>query len=410
MNKKKIFNDPVYGFITISSDLIFEIIEHPYFQRLRRIKQVGLSDYVYPGAHHTRFHHALGAMHLMGVTLNNLRSKGHEISNEEFEAAQIAILLHDIGHGPFSHTLENSILNKVHHEDLSLLIMQKLNKYFDNQLGLSIKIFVGQYKRKFFHQLVSSQLDIDRIDYLNRDSFFTGVSEGTIGAERIIKMLEVKNDNIVVEEKGIYSIENFLSARRLMYWQVYLHKTSVSAEILLSKIIARAKTLHKSNEKLFTTPSLALFLKNKVSLQHLKKDPKYIEHFCQLDDYDIWASVKIWVNHSDKILSSLCSMLINRKLFKVTLSNKKFSKEQITKIKKDIAKKLKLQKDELQYFIEAGSLTNAAYVTEGQSINILTKTGKVIDVAEASDLPNIKAMSKIVKKYYLCYPKNVYLS
>ena len=274
MNKKKIFNDPVYGFITISSDLIFEIIEHPYFQRLRRIKQVGLSDYVYPGAHHTRFHHALGAMHLMGVTLNNLRSKGHKINNEEFEAAQIAILLHDIGHGPFSHTLENSILDNVHHEDLSLLIMQTLNEHFNNQLSLAIKIFTGKYKRKFFHQLVSSQLDIDRIDYLNRDSFFTGVSEGTIGAERIIKMLEVKDDNIVVEEKGIYSIENFLSARRLMYWQVYLHKTSVSAEILLSKIIARAKALHKRKEELFTTPALALFLENKVSLQQLKKDQK----------------------------------------------------------------------------------------------------------------------------------------
>lgn len=410
MNKKKIFNDPVYGFITISSDLIFEIIEHPYFQRLRRIKQVGLSDYVYPGAHHTRFSHALGAMHLMGVTLNNLRSKGHKISDEEFEAAQIAILLHDIGHGPFSHTLENSILSNVHHEDLSLLIMEQLDTHFDNQLGLAIKMFIGKYRRKFFHQLVSSQLDIDRIDYLNRDSFFTGVSEGTIGAERIIKMLEVKNDNIVVEEKGIYSIENFLSARRLMYWQVYLHKTSVSAEILLSKIIARAKALHIRKEKLFTTPALALFLEKKVSLLQLKKNPTYIEHFCQLDDHDIWAVVKIWINHSDKILSSLCSMLINRKLFKVTLSNKKFSKEQITKIEKNIAKKLKLQKEDLQYFIEAGSLTNAAYVSEGQSINILTKTGKVIDVAEASDLPNIKAMSKIVKKYYLCYPKNVYLS
>ncbi len=409
MNKKKIFNDPVYGFITISSDLIFEIIEHPYFQRLRRIKQVGLSDYVYPGAHHTRFHHALGAMHLMGVTLNNLRSKGHKISDEEFEAAQIAILLHDIGHGPFSHTLENSILDNVHHEDLSLLIMQALNKHFNNQLSLAIKIFTGKYKRKFFHQLVSSQLDIDRIDYLSRDSFFTGVSEGTIGAERIIKMLEVKDDNIVVEEKGIYSIENFLSARRLMYWQVYLHKTSVSAEILLSKIIARAKALHKRKEELFTTPALALFLENKVGLQQLKKDQKYIEQFCQLDDYDIWAVIKIWINHADKILSSLCSMLINRKLFKVILSNKKFSKEEITKIEKDIAKKLKLQKDDLQYFMDTGLLTNAAYVSEGQSINIITKSGKVIDVAEASDLPNIKAMSKIVKKYYLCYPKNVYL-
>ncbi len=409
MNKKKIFNDPVYGFITISSDLIFEIIEHPYFQRLRRIKQVGLSDYVYPGAHHTRFHHALGAMHLMGVTLNNLRSKGHKINNEEFEAAQIAILLHDIGHGPFSHTLENSILDNVHHEDLSLLIMQTLNEHFNNQLSLAIKIFTGKYKRKFFHQLVSSQLDIDRIDYLNRDSFFTGVSEGTIGAERIIKMLEVKDDNIVVEEKGIYSIENFLSARRLMYWQVYLHKTSVSAEILLSKIIARAKALHKRKEELFTTPALALFLENKVSLQQLKKDQKYIEQFCQLDDYDIWAVIKIWINHADKILSSLCSMLINRKLFKVILSNKKFSKEEITKIEKDIAKKLKLKKGDLQYFMDTGSLTNAAYVSEGQSINIITKSDKVIDVAEASDLPNIKAMSKIVKKYYLCYPKNVSL-
>lgn len=409
MNKKKIFNDPVYGFITIQSELIFDILEHPYFQRLRRIKQVGLTDLVYPGAHHTRFHHALGAMHLMSVTLDNLRSKGHTISENEYEAALIAILLHDIGHGPFSHTLEKSFLNATHHEELSLIIMNYFNTIFKGQLDLALKVFTGQYHRQFFHQLVSSQLDIDRLDYLSRDSFFTGVSEGTIGAERIIKMMDVYNDQIVIEEKGIYSVENFLSARRLMYWQVYLHKTSISAEKMLSKIILRAKKLIRERTDLFTTPALKIFLSNDLKTQDFIDNPSFIEAFCQLDDYDIWACLKLWVYDVDPILSQLTQLFMNRRLFKIMLSNKEIDKKIIARLKNSICQQYDLSGNDAKYFMDTGILTNAAYISEGQSINILTKHGELIDVAKASDLPNIKAMSKIVKKNYLCWPKNVNL-
>lgn len=409
MNKKKIFNDPVYGFITIPSDLIFDILEHPYFQKLRRIKQVGLTDFVYPGAHHTRFHHALGAMHLMAVTLDNLRGKGHKITEAEYEAALIAILLHDIGHGPFSHTLEKSILMKTRHEEISLLIMQYFNTAFKGKLDLTLKIYTGQYHRQFFHQLVSSQLDIDRLDYLNRDSFFTGVSEGTIGADRIIKMMDVYEDQIVVEEKGIYSVENFLGARRLMYWQVYLHKTSISAEKMLSKIISRAKALAKKQKPVFVTPALGIFLKNEISSEDLAGNPTYLDAFCKLDDYDVWACIKMWVDDPDPILSILSKLFLNRKLFKVKLSNKPFDAKTIAGLQDAICHKYDLSKNESKYFMDTGFLTNAAYISKGQKINILTKGGKLIDVAKASDLPNIKAMSKIVKKYYLCWPKNVNL-
>ena len=409
MNKKKIFNDPVYGFITIPSDLIFDILEHPYFQKLRRIKQVGLTDFVYPGALHTRFHHALGAMHLMSITLDNLRSKGHTISETEYEAALVAILLHDVGHGPFSHTLEKSILKETHHEELSLLIMKYFNATFNGKLDLALKIYTGQYHRQFFHQLVSSQLDIDRLDYLNRDSFFTGVSEGTIGADRIIKMMDVYDDQIVIEEKGIYSVENFLGARRLMYWQVYLHKTSISAEKMLSKIISRAKKLVQEKKEIFFTPALGIFLRNDISIKDLADNPTYLDAFCKLDDFDIWACIKIWVDDPDPILSALSRLFLNRKLFKVKLSNKQFDKKTISQLKNAICKKYKLANGESKYFMDTGFLTNAAYISKGQTINILTKDGSLIDVAKASDLPNIKAMSKIVKKYYLCWPKNVNL-
>lgn len=409
MNKKKIFNDPVYGFITIRSNLVFDILEHPYFQKLRRIKQVGLTDFVYPGALHTRFHHALGAMHLMAVTLDNLKSKGHPISEVEYEAALIAILLHDIGHGPFSHTLEKSILKKTRHEEISLLIMKYFNAAFDGRLDLALKIYTGQYHRQFFHQLVSSQLDIDRLDYLNRDSFFTGVSEGTIGADRIIKMMDVHEDQIVIEEKGIYSVENFLGARRLMYWQVYLHKTSISAEKMLSKIITRAKELVQENKDIFFTPALGIFLKNEISSQDLASNPTYLDAFCKLDDFDIWACIKMWVDDTDTILSTLSRLFLNRKLFKVKMSNKKFDEKTIHRLQDAIRKKYNLSDGESNYFMDTGFLTNAAYISKGQKINILTKDGNLIDVAKASDLPNIKAMSKIVKKYYLCWPKNVNL-
>ncbi|MDN5202592.1 HD domain-containing protein [Fulvivirgaceae bacterium BMA10] len=409
MNKKKIFNDPVYGFVAVPTDLIFDIIEHPFFQKLRRIKQLGLTDFVYPGALHTRFHHAIGAMHLMSITLDNLRSKGNEISQEEYEAALIAILLHDIGHGPFSHTLEYCLLKGIKHEDISFLVIKHLNKHFGGALDLAIRMFCDQYERKFFHQLVSSQLDIDRLDYLNRDSFFTGVSEGTIGADRIIKMLDVRDDQIVVEEKGIYSIENFLSARRLMYWQVYLHKTTISSEKILVKLITRAKDLISNQEPLFSTKPLKLFLENEITLEDFENNDAYLTAFCSLDDYDIWAAIKIWSQGEDKVLRLLANMILNRRLFKVVLSNDQIQDEKIKEKQTRIIQKLNLNEKESEYFIAHGSMSNSAYISEGQSINILTKNGKILDVAQASDLPNIKAMSKIVKKYYLCWAKSLSL-
>jgi uncharacterized protein len=409
MNKKKIFNDPVYGFINIPGELIFDIIEHPWFQRLRRIRQLGLTDLIYPGALHTRFHHAIGAMHLMGLALVNLRNKGHHISSQELEAARIAVLLHDIGHGPFSHTLEHSLMRNVAHEKLSTFIIDKLNKEFNGALTLALDIYTNKYERKFFHQLVSGQLDIDRMDYLQRDCFFTGVSEGTIGADRIIKMLDVHHDKLVVEEKGIYSIENFLSARRLMYWQVYLHKTTVSAEKMLISIIERAKYLHRAGEKIFATDPLEVFLKEDVKLSNFEKDPAYLNAFTSMDDYDIWASIKMWSKHADKILSQLCRDLLERRLFRIEIAAKDFEQSMIRKLEKNITAKLKIKEEDLGYFLLKGSVSNAAYLDKEDKINILTKAGRVVDVALASDLPNIKAISKIVKKHYLCWPKNVYL-
>lgn len=408
MNKKKIFNDPVYGFISIPSELIFDIIEHPYFQRLRRIKQLGLTDYVYPGALHTRFHHAIGAMHLMKITLDNLRDKGNEISDEEYEAALIAILLHDIGHGPFSHALEFSLLKNVRHELLSSLLINKLNTQFDGALDLAVKIFNNQYERTFFNQLVASQLDIDRLDYLKRDSFFTGVSEGTIGAERIIKLLDVRNDQLMVEEKGIYSIENFLNARRLMYWQVYLHKTSVSAERMLISLINRAKYLCEQGVELIGSESLLVFLKSDVSQKDFESQPNYLSHFANLDDFDIWGAIKMWQSHEDKILNTLANCLLKRKLFKVKLSNEEFSNEQKLEIKTKLENELGIAKEDIKYFYDEGSISNSAYLSQ-QRIYILTKKGNILDIADAADLPNIQALSKIVKKNYICWAKNLTL-
>lgn len=409
MNKKKIFNDPVYGFVNIPSELIFDIIETPVFQRLRRIKQLGLTDLIYPGAHHTRFHHAIGAMHLMIKALDSLRSKGFEISNEEYEASLMAILLHDIGHGPFSHALEYSLLQGISHESLSYLFMKQLNEKFEGRLELALRIFQNTYDRKFFHQLVSSQLDMDRLDYLKRDSFFTGVSEGTIGLERIINMLSVVNDEIVVEEKALYSIENFLNARRLMYWQVYLHKTSVSAEKMLINLILRAKELALSGQNVFATEALTIFLSKNITLADFQKQPELLTEFGKLDDYDIWGSVKVWQNHSDKILSTISQMLLNRKLFKIKLNNEPLQKSELEQIRNKIADQYDVIRSDSRYFFAYGEVTNKGYIGDGQSINILTKKGKVIDIADAADLPNIKAMSKIVKKHYLCWPKNVSL-
>lgn len=410
MNKKKVINDPVYGFITINSDLIYDIIAHPFIQRLRRIKQLGLTDLVYPGALHTRFHHALGALFLMQNALSSLQGKGLEISDEECEASCIAILLHDVGHGPFSHALEYVLLPGIAHEQLSALIIQRLSKYFDGQLDLAYQIYSNQYHRKFLHQLVSSQLDVDRLDYLKRDCFFTGVSEGTIGADRIIKMLNVVDDEIVVEEKGIYSIENFLNARRMMYWQVYLHKTSVSAEKMLVSLMTRLKELIKHGEEVQINPALRFFLENSFSINDFDYDPELLENYCLLDDYDIWGGLKVWKDHPDKILSILSNGLLQRKLFKIVISNENIAdKATVRLLEEETAKALNIDISEARYFVQHGSITNAAYLSTGNEINILTKRGKILDIAQASDLPNIKAMSKIVKKYYLCWPKNINL-
>lgn len=409
MNKRKVFNDPVYGFINIPSDLIFDIIEHPFFQRLRRIRQMGLADFVYPGALHTRFHHALGAMHLMQSTLNSLRNKGQEISNDEFEATLIAILLHDIGHGPFSHALEYVLLPGIGHEQMSQLLIRCLCKIFGGNTHLAYRIFTDQYERRFLHQLVSSQLDIDRLDYLKRDCFYTGVSEGEIGADRIIKMLDVRNDEIVVEEKGIYSIENFLNARRLMYWQVYLHKASVSAEKMMVSTIRRAIDLAGNGIDLPASHALSFFLRQPPSLEELESNAGYLQKFTELDDVDIWSAIKQWKYHPDPVLSSLSRRMLERRLFRIRLSNEPFPEDILREMGEQIQGHLHISKDELNYFLVHGNISNAAYVSEGQKINIITKEGKIFDIAQASDLPNIKAMSKIVTKYYLCWPKDVNL-
>lgn len=409
MNKRKIINDPVYGFITIRNERIFDIIDHPYFQRLRRIKQMGLSELVYPGAHHTRFHHAIGAMHLMSSTLENLRYKGIEISDKEFEATLIAILLHDIGHGPFSHALEFSLLQNVSHEDLSRIIIERLNDEFQGSLTLALAIFNGNHEKKFLHQLVSSQLDIDRLDYLKRDSFFTGVSEGTIGADRIIKMLDVKDGQLVVEEKGIYSIENFLSARRLMYWQVYLHKAGVSAEKMLITIIKRAKYLSKKGVQLNMSPQLAIFFKQDIGMEHFTKDENVLKAFGQLDDYDVWGAIKMWAYQEDFVLSKLCQMLLHRNLFKIQLSSESLDKNRKKEILNQISSQYNISEKEAKYFFDMGQLTNNAYQLADQKIMILAKDGQVRDVVEAADLPNIKAMTKVVRKYYHCWPKDISL-
>lgn len=404
-NKLKIFNDPIYGFVSLPYEIIYDLIDHPYFQRLRRIKQLGLTNLVYPGALHTRFHHAMGAMHLMGQAIDVIRSKGHEITEEEAKGVTIAILLHDIGHGPFSHALEHSIVNNVTHEDISELFMSRLNEDFKGKLTLAINIFQNKYKKKFLHQLVSSQLDMDRLDYLNRDSFFTGVSEGVVSSDRIIKMLNVVNDELAIEAKGIYSIEKFIIARRLMYWQVYLHKTVLSAESLLVNILKRAKDLAEKKVELFCTPALKTFLYNKYSENDFQKSPKLLDTFAQLDDYDIMTSIKVWVNHTDNVLSSLCKQLVDRKLFKVELQNQAFKDDKIKSIKNDIKKRFKLEEKEVDYFVLKGIVTNDAYRADKIRINILFKDGSVSDIADASDQLSIDVLAKTVKKHYLCYPK-----
>jgi len=406
LKKLKKVNDPIYGFITIKSELLFRIFNHSYFQRLRRIRQLGLSELVYPGATHTRFHHALGATHLMGLALDHLKEKGVNINEVEYESAQIAILLHDIGHGPFSHALEYSLIKGITHENISLQFMKTLNKEFSGQLDTAIAMFKNTYKRKFFHQLISSQLDVDRLDYLNRDSFYTGVSEGNISVDRIISHLDVVEDEIVVEEKAIYSIENFLNARRLMYWQVYLHKTALSAERMLVHLMSRAKEVHSLDN---ISPALKYFLENNFTLEEFQENPEIVHQFSKLDDSDIWHAIKIWEDNKDKVLKSLSKRILERNLFKIKLGNEPLKKADINSLKGKITQEFSLLNKEAAFFISHGEVTNSAYVLGGKSIKIITKKGELMDITQAADLPNIKAMSKIVKKYYLCLPKNVSL-
>lgn len=408
MNKRKIINDPVYGFIGVPSEFLFDLIEHPWFQRLRRIRQLGLTELVYPGALHTRFHHAIGAMYLMDQALQTLRSKGHDISEEEATSVQAAILLHDLGHGPFSHVLENTLLPHVPHEQISLLLMKELNAEFSGRLSMAIQMFEGTYKRGFFHQLISSQLDMDRLDYLNRDCYYTGVIEGSIGTDRIIKMLDIADDELVVEEKGLLSIEHFLNARRTMYWQVYLHKTSLCAEMMLTQILRRARDLAQNGADIFATPVLKVFLmsdaKNTLSLL----TPGFSSLFTNLDDNDLWTSIKVWMSHQDFVLSTLCSMLMNRKLFKLMYVSPEQSRDVLQELRQNLAEK-NVPGEFLSYFAVEGTISNAAYLTESEQIKVKMKSGKIIDISEASELPAIRALSKIVTKHFVCWAKNVSL-
>ena len=407
VNKRKILNDPVYGFISIPDGLLFDLIEHPWFQRLRRIKQLGLTHLVYPGALHTRFHHSLGAMYLMKRALAELQSKGHDITRDEALAAYIAILLHDIGHGPYSHTLEHSIADGVSHEHLSKLLMVRLNNEFGGKLTTAIQVFDDTYPKAFLHKLVSSQLDMDRLDYLKRDSFFSGVSEGTVNYERIINMLDVVDDNLVVEAKGIYSVEKFIMARRLMYWQVYLHKTVLVAEHTLMHVLRRAKELRMGGEKLFATPALDYFLRQRVTETLFIEDEEALNWFTLLDDFDIFASMKVWTNHPDKVLRLLSQSIVNRRLFKIEMQSEPFDKQLIDVKHAQAMEKWQLTAREADNFVFTDSTSNYMYHLGSDNINILFKDGAVMDISEASDQLNISLLAKPTTKFFLCYPKDL---
>jgi HD superfamily phosphohydrolase len=409
MNRKykvKIINDPVHGFITISSPLIYSILEHPYLQRLRNIKQLGLTYLVYPGACHNRFQHALGAMHLMERALNTLKDKGHEITQQEMEMALATILLHDIGHGPFSHTLESSIVEGVSHETISMIFLEQLNGKFDGKLDLAIEIFSKRYKKRFFNELVSGQLDVDRLDYLRRDSFFSGVVEGMVGLERIISMLDVHDDELVVEAKGIYSIEKFLISRRLMYWQVYLHKTVLSAEIVLAQILRRAKYLARNGEKLFASPALSFFLYNTVdSTVFVPENTEVLNHFASLGDGDLESAAMVWTSHTDKILSELCKMLMYRLLPRTELSATPFPDDKIEEKRQAIKQRFGLNDRDIDYFVISGTVSNTAYSPNKQSILIKYNDGRLMDIFKASDMLKHSNIDEEVHKYMLVYPK-----
>lgn len=402
-NKLKILNDPIYGFITIPDPLIFDLVQHPYFQRLRRISQMGLSYLVFPGAHHTRFHHALGCVHIMQKAIEVLRFKGTVISKEEEQALYVAILLHDIGHGPFSHAMEHSIVESVSHEEISMLFMDRLNSEFEGKLDLAISIFKGQYGRKFMHELISSQLDMDRMDYLKRDSFYTGVAEGNINSDRLIQMMHVVDDKLVLEEKGIYSVEKFVMARRLMYWQAYLHKTSLAAELMLTKTLKRAKELAQKGDPPSCSPALLYFMTNKIGIDDF--DEVSLQRFSQLDDYDVVSALKSWQSHDDFVLSTLSKMLINRDLLKIRYSEEKFDKATVNTYIQQFANEHRVSLHDAAYFAFKGKIRNQAYDNDAEPIRIYKKDRSIEDVVAASDQLNLKALTKPVIKYYICFPK-----
>jgi len=405
-SRKKIINDPVFGFITVPNQFLYNLIQHPFLQRLNRIKQLGLASFVYPGAQHTRLHHSIGAMYLMDEAINNLRFKGHEVSQEEANGALACILLHDVGHGPFSHVLEHTLTNGIHHEEVSLALMEALNKELGGELDICISIFKNEYPKKFLHQLVSGQLDVDRLDYLRRDSFFTGVTEGNIGSARIIKMLDLRNDRLVVEAKGIYSIENFLMSRRLMYWQVYLHKTAVAAEKMLIKTLMRAKSLTDSGEQLFASPSLSYFLENNIDKSSFDEHTdEVLSHFVDLDDNDIWCALKVWANHKDTVLSILSSCLINRKLFKIEVTSEPMSAERQQKHIDKCVQELGISEQDASYLYSCDVIYTNMYNEADDSIDILYNDGSIKDISAASDMLNIQLLSKKVEKHYFSYLK-----
>ncbi len=405
MNEHKIINDPVFGFIKIRRGLLYDIVQHPFFQRLNRINQLGLASVVYPGARHTRFQHSLGAFHLMTEALRSLQEKGVYIFDSEAEAVQAAILMHDIGHGPFSHVLENTLIRHISHEDISLMMMEQISREMKNRLGLAISIYKDLYPNKIFHQLISSQLDMDRLDYLRRDSFFTGVTEGNIGSARIIKMLNVANDRLVVDSKGIYSIENYLTTRRLMYWQVYLHKTAVGYEKILVNALTRAKDLVRDGIEVFASPALAYFLRNDIDAEWFNSHEEALQMYAELDDSDIWSALKVWKHHDDKILATLATDMLDRHLFKVEVTEERPDNSYMDDIARRIADSMNITMDDTHYMMTLTEIGKDMYNPDDDSIGILYKDGTVRDIAEASEILNVQLLSKKIRKYYLCYQR-----
>lgn len=405
-NKSKIINDPVYGFISIPDDLVFDIVEHAYFQRLRRIRQLGLTFYVYPAAVHTRFQHALGSVHLMTTALEVIQRKGYSLAQVDWQGAILAILLHDVGHGPFSHALEDVFVDDINHEKLSLLFMEELNVEFNGALETAISIFNGKHPRKFLHQLVSSQLDMDRLDYLRRDSFFTGVTEGSIGSERIIKMLRVVDDELVVDRKGIYSIEKFLIARRLMYWQVYLHKTVIAAEKMLIKTLERARQLGEAGEHVFAPPVLSEFLfKGKMNPRKMNSSKEFLDAFAKLDDNDIFSALKSWIDHKDPVLAGLADGMLNRKLPAIRIQSEPFDPEQVRSLQKVVSRKEGISLEDSKYLVYTSTISNSAYNEDNEQVMLWENPGRLVELSKASDMINYSMLSKAKNKYFICFPK-----